>query len=84
MPFAGAPGKRRWASWVNGKLKKANRTGGITSLRLDFRVSHRLLAKLSHSPVHGQIVVNTVHQEVNSQGSRVVGEQAVDVKQEAV
>ena len=80
MPFAGAPGKRRWASWVNGKLRKANRTGGITSLRLDIRVSHRLLAKLSHSPVHGQIVVDTMESKMKSEGVWMIREVVVDME----
>ena len=84
MPFAIAPGNRTCASCVSGKLRTKNKTGGITSLRLGIPVSYWGARKLKNAPIHGQIMVNAVHQEVHSKRGGMVGKQAVDVEQEAM
>lgn len=84
MPLATAGGKSIWANLVNGVCSTKNKGGGITSRSLIDFVSTYLTRSGAGLPIHGQVVVNTVQQEVQCEEYRLVREVVVQVEQKPV
>lgn len=69
---------------MNGYDSAAKRMGGITNRNLDkVRANQRKKLNLN-SRVHGEIVMNTVHQEMYHEEHGVIRKVVIDVEEEPV
>jgi hypothetical protein len=85
MPFATAVGKIIYAKRVNGACRVKNRTGGITNLKLTQRFRGQQPQKdAEDAPIHRHVVMYTVHQEMQCEERRPIGQPIIDMEQEPV
>lgn len=85
IQLAHGAGKRKCPSCVNGYDNAAKRRGGITNRNLvKFRVNPVQKNHDPHSRVHGQIVMNTVHQEMQHEEYWPIRKVVIDMEEEPV
>ena len=84
IQLAHESGKSKWASRVNGYDNATKRTGGITNRNLVKVRANQHPGIYLHLRVHGEIVMDTVHQEMQHEEHGVVRKVVIDVEEEPV